>query len=316
MPLLSPGFLRTYGFVGDREATLGWVLLAVASAVVIVVSGLVVGGVARRGVRAPAPVERGGGGLRWVAVGGIVVPSITLVVVFVLTMATQAAVAAPATTPALTVRVTGRQWWWDVRYLDAGASRVAVTANEIHIPVGRPVRFEVVAGDVIHSFWVPQLAGKTDLIPGQRNVLWLEADSPGVYRGQCAEYCGMQHAGMALAVVAESPLAFGRWLEHQREPAAAPSDSDQAAGAAVFQRRACATCHSIRGTTARGEVGPDLTHLAQRGTLAAGTVPNTRGYLAGWIANPQAIKPGSAMPSVALRPAELQLVVTYLQSLR
>jgi cytochrome c oxidase subunit 2 len=189
------------------------------------------------------------------------------------------------------------------------------TANEIHIPVGRPVRFEVVAGDVIHSFWIPELAGKTDLIPGQRNVMWLEADHPGVYRGQCAEYCGMQHSKMAMSVVADPPAAFGAWLARQRLPAASPSDPDMVAGEAVFTTSACALCHTIRGTPARGRVGPDLTHLASRRMIAAGTLPNTRGYLAGWIANPQALKPGNVMPAVPLRPTELQVLITYLQSL-
>jgi cytochrome c oxidase subunit 2 len=316
MPLLSPGFLRAYGFVGDREATLGWILLSIASAVVIVVTLLVVAGVMRRGSRSWAPVERGGGGLRWIVLGGIVIPTVILAAVFVLTVSTQAAVAKPSTTPALTVRVTGRQWWWEVQYLDRQPSLMAATANEVHIPVGRPVRFEVVTGDVIHSFWVPQLAGKTDLIPGQRNVMWLEADTAGVYRGQCAEYCGMQHAKMAIELVAEPPAAFARWLDRQRAPAVAPADSDAAAGEAVFAGRACSLCHTVRGTPAGGRLGPDLTHLAGRRTIAAGLLPNTRGNLAGWIANPQALKPGSVMPAVPLQPAELQLVVTYLQSLK
>ncbi len=315
MPLLSPGFLRTFGWVADREAALGWILLGIATVVLIVVSGLVVAGVLRGRSRPTATLDRGGDGFGWILVGGIVVPTLILAAVFVLTIRTQAAVAAPAAARALTVQVTGHQWWWEVRYLDRSPARIATTANEIHIPVGRPVRFEVVTGDVIHSFWVPQLAGKTDLIPGQRNVTWLEADRAGVYRGQCAEYCGAQHAKMALAVVADPPDVFGRWLAHQRDPAAAPADSDAAAGAAVFAGSACALCHTVRGTPAGGRLGPDLTHLAGRGTIAAGTLANTRGNLAGWIANPQALKPGAVMPLVPLSPTELQVLVTYLQSL-
>lgn len=316
MLLLSPGFLRSYGFVGDREAQLGWVLLIIASLVTVVVSLLVLGGVLRRRTATPAPIERSGGGLGWIVIGGIVVPTVILVGVFVLTMITQAAIAAPATAPGVTVQVVGHRWWWEVHYLDRSPSQIATTANEIHIPVGQPVRLEVVAGDVIHSFWVPQLAGKTDLIPGQKNVMWLEADTAGFYRGQCAEYCGLQHAKMAVSVVAESPAAFSRWLEQQRRPAVAPSDSGLAAGEAVFAGSACSLCHTIRGTSAGGRFGPDLTHLAGRRTLAAGSLPNTRGNLAGWIANPQAIKPGNMMPAVPLRPSELHLLITYLQSLR
>lgn len=313
--LQSPTYLRTFGPIGDRVATLGWSLLIISSVVVLVVSVLVLAGVLRRGTRSFAPVERAGGGLRWIVIGGIVVPTVILVVVFVLTMVTQAAVASPATAPGLTVRVTGHQWWWEVQYLDPSPDRIATTANEIHIPVGRPVRLEVVAGDVIHSFWVPELAGKTDLIPGQTNVTWVQADHPGVYRGQCAEYCGLQHAKMAMSVVAEPPAAFDEWLARQRQPAAPPSEPDPKAGAAVFAGSACALCHTIRGTMAGGRIGPDLTHLAGRRTIAAGTLPNTRGYLAGWIANPQALKPGTVMPAVPLKSTELQVLITYLQSL-
>lgn len=308
-------YLRTFGYVGDRVATLGWILLIVASAVVLVVTALVVAGVWRRGTRAPAPVERGGAGLGWVVIGGIVVPTIVLAGTLVVTVMTQAAVAAPASPPALTVRVIGHQWWWEVRYLDR-SPELPTTANEIHIPVGRPVKFEVVTGDVIHSFWIPELSGKTDLIPGQTNVTWLEADRPGTYRGQCAEYCGAEHAKMALEVVAESPGRFRTWLDDQRAPASTPTDSDQAAGAVVFATQACALCHTVAGTPAQGHLGPDLTHLASRQTIAAGTLPNSRGNLAGWIADPQTIKPGTLMPRVKLTPTELQVLVTYLQSLR
>jgi len=280
-----------------------------------VVSLLVLAGAWRRRTVELGPPERSGGGLRWIVIGGLIVPAVILAGVFVFTVVTQAAVASPASPPAVTVQVTGHQWWWEVHYLDRSPSRLVVTANEIHIPVGQPVRFELTTGDVIHSFWIPELAGKTDLVPGQQNVMWLEADSAGVYRGQCAEYCGTQHAKMAMAIIAEPPGKFSQWLDHQRQPAAAPSDSDVAAGARVFASSACALCHTIRGTLAGGRVGPDLTHLAGRRTIAAGMLPNTRGNLAGWIANPQAIKPGNRMPVVPLRPTELLAVVTFLQSL-
>jgi len=315
MLLLSPTFLHTFGWAADREARLGWILLGIAAIVVIVVTGLVLAGVLRQGSRTPAAVERRGPGLRWIVVGGIVVPTLILAGVFVLTILTQSAVAAPASPPGLTVQVTGHQWWWEVHYLDRSPDRIATTANEIHIPVGRPVRFEIVTADVIHSFWIPQLGGKTDLIPGQRNVTWLEADSLGTYRGQCAEYCGTQHANMALTVVAEAPAAFEQWLDRQRAPAAVPTETDAAAGGEVFARSACALCHTVRGTMAGGRLGPDLTHLAGRGTIAAGTLANNRGNLAGWIVAPQALKPGTVMPAVPLRPNELQLLIAYLQSL-
>jgi len=295
---------------------LGWVLIIISRLVILVVGMLVLVGSWRGHTRELGPPERSGGGLRWILVGGVIVPAAILTAVFIFTVVTQAAVAAPATAPAITVRVTGHQWWWEVHYLDRSPSRMAVTANEIHIPVGQPVRFELTTGDVIHSFWIPQLAGKTDLVPGQRNVMWLEADSAGIYRGQCAEYCGTQHAKMALAIVAEPAGKFSQWLDRQRQPAPAPADSDIAAGARVFASSACSLCHTVRGTLAGGQLGPDLTHVAGRATLAAGMLPNTRGNLAGWIANPQAIKPGALMPVVPLRPTELLAVVTFLQSLQ
>jgi cytochrome c oxidase subunit 2 len=310
----SPSFLRTYGFVADREAWLGWILLGIAAVAVLVVSVLVVAGALRRGRPEAVRIEQEREGLRWIVIGGIVVPSLVLVVVLVLAVATQAAIATPAGA-ALTVRVTGRQWWWEVRYLDRSPSLITTTANEIHIPVGRPVRLEVVSGDVIHSFWIPELAGKTDLIPGQENVMWLQADRPGVYHGQCAEYCGLQHAKMAMEVVAEPPAAFARWLERQRAPAATPAGNGAAAGARVFATTACALCHTVRGTMAGGRLGPDLTHLAGRRTIAAGTVANTRGNLLGWIENPQAFKPGTLMPAVPLAGRQLDDLTTYLQSL-
>jgi cytochrome c oxidase subunit 2 len=307
--------LGFHGLAGSKEAELGWVLLVVAMLVTLVVSALVLVA-ARRGRTAEfLPPQRTAGGLRWIVIGGIIVPTVILAAVFVLTMLTQAAVAAPSAPPAVTVQITGHQWWWEVHYLDRSPSRIAVTANEIHIPVGQPVRFELVTGDVIHSFWIPELGGKTDLIPGQKNVMWLEADSAGIYRGQCGEYCGTQHAKMSMSVIAEPAGKFSRWLELQRQPAAAPPDSDAAAGERVFASSACALCHTVRGTLAGGRLGPDLTHLAGRRTIAAGMLPNTRGNLAGWIANPQALKQGSLMPVVPLRPTELLAVVTFLQSL-
>ncbi|HEX6614765.1 MAG TPA: cytochrome c oxidase subunit II [Gemmatimonadales bacterium] len=309
-------YFRTFGPISDRLATLGWVLIIISLAVVLVVSVLVLVGVLRRGTHSFAPVARTGGGLRWIVIGGILVPVVILAAVFVFSIATQSAVASPATRPELTVRVTGRQWWWEVQYLDQSPGRiVATTANEVHVPVGRPVKLEVVAADVIHSFWVPELAGKTDLIPGQRNVAWIQADHPGVYRGQCAEYCGLQHAKMALLVVAQPPGEFQEWLARQGRPAVPPANADTRAGEAVFTSSACALCHTIRGTTAAGVLGPDLTHLADRRAIAAGTLPNTRGSLAGWIADPQRIKPGNLMPVVPLDGSQLQVLVAYLQSL-
>jgi cytochrome c oxidase subunit 2 len=217
---------------------------------------------------------------------------------------------------ALQVRLRGYQWWWEFTYLDARPDEVFSTANELHIPVGRPVRILLEGPDVIHSFWVPSLAGKKDLIPGRSNEITITADRPGLYRGQCAEYCGLQHAHMAFLVVADPPEAFAAWQAAQRKPAAEPVDAEAAEGRRVFLQKPCAACHTIAGTPAAGTLGPDLTHVASRKTIAAGELPVTRGSLAAWIADPQTIKPGNNMPMVPLSGDELRAVSAYLASLR
>jgi cytochrome c oxidase subunit II len=243
----------------------------------------------------------------------------TTVVLFVFLVADSAVGRAVTTTPghdAIQVRVTGHQWWWEVQYRDSLAQHWVTTANEIHIPVGRPVVVELLSTDVIHSFWPPNLSAKRDLIPGRENSLWLEADRPGEFRGACAEYCGIQHAKMAFLVVAESPALFAQWLEQQRDTAATPTDSLSRRGRDVFLGSSCPMCHTIAGTDAGSRAGPDLTHLAGRRTIAAGTLPNTRGNLAGWVVNPQAIKPGAKMPPNGLSPNDLQALLAYLETLR
>ena len=216
---------------------------------------------------------------------------------------------------ALHIEVTGRQWWWYARYDDADVSRIFVTANELHIPVGRPILLTLQASDVIHSLWVPNLAGKKDLIPGRTATLLLQADRPGVYRGQCAEFCGTQHARMALVVVAEPPEQYERWAGRQRQPAREPTDDAQRRGRDIFQQASCAMCHAIQGTSAGGSNAPDLTHVAGRMTIAAGTLANNTGNLAGWIVDPHTIKPGVNMPANALAPDDLQALLAYLRSL-
>ena len=216
----------------------------------------------------------------------------------------------------LTIDVTGHQWWWEVAYEDPIPHNIVRTANEIHIPVGRPVMIKLASHDVIHSFWVPNLSGKKDLIPGHKNELWIRADHPGIYRGQCAEFCGLEHAKMALLVVAEPAEDFSRWIIHQREPAPVPADSMTAKGQEVFESGPCVMCHTISSTAAAATVGPDLTHVASRLTLAAASLPNTRGNLAGWIVDPQIIKPGAKMPANALSPSDLQALLAYLGTLK
>ena len=312
-------YMVSHGPVASSEARLGWWLVIVSGIVVAVVALLVVlGGMHRPPERDATALERtaGHGGLLWIYLGGLLIPAVILVISFALTLGTLHATARPGRDPAATIQIIGHRWWWEVRYLDPDPTKTIETANEIHVPVGQPVRLQLTSADVIHSFWIPQLAGKTDVIPGQTNNAWLQADSAGVYRGACTEYCGLQHANMAPIVIAETPAAFSAWEAGQRASAAAPADPDAAAGLAVFQKSACATCHAIRGSDALGRVGPDLTHLASRLTLAAGTLANTRGNLAGWIGNSQAIKPGNDMPVMTLAPEDLQALLAYLETLK
>jgi cytochrome c oxidase subunit II len=215
----------------------------------------------------------------------------------------------------VTIALTGHQWWWEIEYEDEVPSRRVTVANEMHIPVGRPVVIKVTSRDVIHSFWVPNLAGKRDLIPGYTTAIWLQADRTGIFRGQCAEFCGRQHAKMAIDVVAESAADFEQWLQNQRQTASLPSPVT-GRGLDIFLAGQCVACHTIRGTLAHGQLGPDLTHVASRRTLGAGTLPNTREHLAEWIVDSQASKPGNRMPPNVLADADVQTLVAYLETLR
>jgi cytochrome c oxidase subunit 2 len=216
----------------------------------------------------------------------------------------------------LQVSVTGHQWWWRIQYRDPATGTLVETANELHLPVDRTARIELGAADVIHSFWVPNLSGKLDMIPGRANSVDITPRRVGWYRGQCAEFCGAQHAHMAFSVKVDTPAEFAAWLAGQAHPASPPTDVAMARGQAVVTQGQCAMCHVIRGTAAVGRAGPDLTHVGSRRTLAAGTMINTRGGMQGWIAQPQAIKPGTMMPPVTLDPADADAVSRYLESLK
>ena len=217
---------------------------------------------------------------------------------------------------ALTITVRAQQWWWQVIYADPDPVLSFQTANEIHIPVGQDVRIQLESADVVHSFWVPSLAGKQDLVPGRSNSLLLRAERPGIYRGQCAEFCGLQHTHMAMMVIADEPADYQRWIAAQRENEAIPTDQDAAAGKIVFLSKPCAACHTVRGTPATGTSGPDLTHVGSRQTIAAGLLETTRGSLAAWIADPQTLKPGNNMPMVPLNSVELRNISAYMESLK
>jgi cytochrome c oxidase subunit 2 len=247
---------------------------------------------------------------------GIGATVLTLFVLLVASVWTGRAIASLGAESAVTINLTGHQWWWEAEYEDSVPSQRFRTANELHIPVGRPVVFKVTSHDVIHSFWVPNLHGKRDLIPGYTTAIWLQADQPGIYRGQCAEFCGLQHARMALYVTAESNADFEKWRMNQRREAPQPVSDDERRGRDVFLRATCTQCHTIRGTIAGATMGPDLTHLATRGTIAAGTLPNTRGHLAGWVTDAQGVKPGNHMPPNSIAGGDLQVLLTYLESLK
>lgn len=213
------------------------------------------------------------------------------------------------------IEVIGHQWWWEIAYRE-GETPVLRTANEIHLPVGQAFTFELKSRDVIHSFWVPNLHGKTDLIPGTTNRIVVRADRSGVFRGQCAEFCGLQHAHMGLVVVAHPRAAFDAWMAVQRQPAPEPSTVPARRGRDVFVSSQCAVCHTIRGTIAHGRTGPDLTHIASRRTLGAATIPNTRGHLGGWILDSQSIKPGNRMPPNPMPAEDFNALLAYLETLR
>lgn len=216
----------------------------------------------------------------------------------------------------LVVRVKAQQWWWQFIYQDANQQPAFLTANELHIPVNQDVRLELESLDVIHSLWIPSLAGKLDMIPGRKNTITIRATRPGVYRGQCAEFCGLQHSHMAFVVVAEEERSYRLWSTAQAAPAAEPTVAEAAAGKTVFMSKPCAACHTIRGTSASGTSGPDLTHVASRRTIGAGLLETTRGTLAAWIADPQTLKPGNNMPLVPLTSNELRQVSAYMEELK
>ncbi|HEY7028153.1 MAG TPA: cytochrome c oxidase subunit II [Gemmatimonadales bacterium] len=301
--------------MATREAQLGWALIAIGVIVVLIITALVLTGTFRHRGEAAEQIRREGEGIRWITIGGIVLPAIVLLAAFGLTLKVLRSQQLPSRSSDVTIEIVGHRWWWELRYQGANSQQHAVTANEIHIPVGRPVRVALKSGDVIHSFWVPELGGKTDLIPGQENVIWLQADRAGVYRGQCAEFCGAQHAQMALMVVAEAPDDFARWFALQQEGAPAPTGA-ALRGRDAFVGGPCALCHEIRGTEAGGRQGPDLTHLAGRKTIAAGLLPNDRGKLTAWILDPQTIKPGSLMPRMRLNDQDVAAMVEYLETLQ
>jgi cytochrome c oxidase subunit II len=303
------------GPAASSIAWLGWMLFAVCGAVYLLVMLALARALTRRRLDSddhPVTERR---------LSRTVSLSVGLTVIVLVMFAVSSFVAgrgltSPRGPGAITIDAIGHQWWWEFQYRDVSPSDFVTSPNELHIPVGMPVVIKAMSRDVIHSFWVPNLHGKRDLIPGQVTNFWIQADRPGIYRGQCAEFCGHQHANMAFVVVAEPIEKFQAWIQHQRRAASEPDTAAQARGRTVFLESACAMCHTVRGTTAGSRVGPELTHIGSRQTLAAGTLPNTADHLATWIRDPQAVKPGNRMPSTPLSPEDRQALLAYLRSLR
>lgn len=252
-------------------------------------------------------------GEKLVLIGGLAFPVVVLSALLIYGLSVSARLSDAPRPGEMRVRVTGEMWWWRVAYLDGRGAIAFQDANEIHIPTGQPIVLELESADVIHSLWVPRLGGKLDMIPGRRNVMRLQADKPGVYAGQCAEFCGGPHALMGFVVVAHAPSEFEAWRARQAAPAAVTSGR----GAEVFASAGCGACHAISGTAANGLAGPDLTHVGGRRTLGAGILPNSPSTMAGWIADSQAIKPGNRMPAYpVLSGPDLRAVADYLSALK
>lgn len=294
-----------------RIAEIGWAMFIggglIFAAVMLLLAAALFGPAALRAVLARPALIVG---------GGIIFPVVVLSALLIYTLMSASVLVRAEEPPAARIEVMGELWWWRVKYLDPQGKTIVETANDIRIPAGRPVEFLVTSNNVIHSFWVPNLAGKIDTIPGHVNRLRVRADAPGVFRGQCAEYCGAQHANMAFHVIAYADDEYDAWLAAQIQPAQEPREPVLQAGKQYFLN-ACAQCHTIRGTSASGKLGPDLTHVGSRHTIAAGILPNNVGTLAGWLAGSQHIKPGNQMPSFNELSGEgLRAVAAYMESLQ
>lgn len=309
------GALDPVGPVAREMADLWWLMLGLGAAAFAVFLVLLVAALRRRGgidadefipeVRDDQPSRA------WIVGGGVIQPLVLVIIVFAATLLAMRAIPDTAESDGLVVEVTGHQWWYEISYPDLGV----VTANEIYLPVGRPVELRLNSADVIHSFWIPQLGGKTDMLPDGENVMVLQADEPGSYAGSCAEFCGLQHTRMAITAIAVTPAEFEEWVAVQQGPATEPEGETAVRGQEVFAAANCTECHTIAGTDAQGLEGPALTHFGSRTSIAAGTVPNTTEELASWLADPTLIKEGVDMPAADLDQAELEALVAYLRGL-
>lgn len=304
--VLAPG-----GEAAARITSLSWALIVGAALIFVAVMGLLAWSLRAQGAGRP---QRAG---VWIVGGGVVLPGVVLTALLAWSMARTPGWMERPPPGALIVGITAHMWWWEVRYRDPASGQEVTLANELHLPAGRPVWLGLSSPDVIHSFWVPALGGKMDMVPGRVEQLMVQADQPGVWRGQCAEYCGEQHARMALHVVAQPPAEFDAWLAAQARPAAVPADALAERGRAAFLAQRCSVCHTVRGVAEGGKLGPDLTHAGSRLYLGAGTLPNRPGAMAHWVAHTQAVKPGARMPSSGDLDADtLRALGAYLEHLK
>lgn len=321
-PAAQHSALRSAGVQAARIGTLWNLTLIVCTAVftAVLVAVLVALARAPRGTGS-TPAEAGRAVLprdaraRRLVVGATAVSVVLLVGLTLADVLTDRALSKLPAADALRVEMTGAQWWWQARYANDGTQPGFVVANELHVPVGRPVIVSLKAADVIHTFWVPNLHGKKDMLPGIDSTIEFRADRAGVYRGQCAEFCGAEHALMALFVTADDPAQYGRWAAHQRADATPPASPLALRGQQLFERADCAQCHTVRGTSANGQLGPDLTHLMSRRTIAAGTLVNDRANLEAWLRDPQRYKPQTSMPAARFSSTDLEAVVAWLSTL-
>jgi cytochrome c oxidase subunit II len=310
----TPTVLVPASSEADEILHLTWIITAIAAVVFVLVTGLLLYCAVRfrAGLDAPTPPQIASNlalEITWTVVPILILAGVVVATIRVIRNVVQPNAAAAST---LHVRVVGHQWWWEFQYPD----QQVTTANEAHVPVGEMVEFQLESDNVIHSFWVPQLFGKTDVIPGHHNRIYLHADAAGVYRGQCAEFCGLQHANMRLLIVAEPADQFAAWVRSQQVPSATVIGQQAQQGQDLFMASTCSGCHTVQGTQAQGKVGPDLTHLASRDEIAAGALPNTPADLADWLSNPQAVKPGADMPNLNLDGTSVAKLVAFLSQLK
>nr|WP_245215522.1 cytochrome c oxidase subunit II [Pararoseomonas baculiformis] len=303
--------LDAWGIQAARVATLSHVLFWGGAVIFLITMGFLT-----LAILAPHGVRRAMASHRFVIGAGILFPVTVLTTLLVYSLGLSRALTMPMSEEPLRIEIIGRQYWWEMRYLDLGEG--AVTANALHLPRGREVELHLTSGDVIHSVWVPNLHGKMDMIPGRVNRQRLRADRVGTLRGQCTEFCGLQHTLMAFDVVVQEPEEFDAWIARQRAPVPEPQTDELRRGMQVFGEAGCGACHAVRGTPWNARIAPDLSRVGSRATLAAGALPNTHGNLAGWIAAPQDIKPGNAMPAYArsLEGSDLLALASWLESLR